>query len=189
LGNLFFGKGYNFLMPVAVSLRDLVDELQMLPNEGNAYLNKVTGKIITVTDDDVAMVEMDSEFEEELEEEHDEISGEVADSEIEYYQEVKRVLASDPDYLKLPSRFDIHEYEIMERFCLSVPNGKVSDVLLRKIRGSGAFRRFKDTIYQYGLEDDWFKYRDEAYKEIAIAWLESKDIAYADDMNRREQSA
>ena len=183
------GKGYNFLMTVAVSLRDLVDELQMLPNEGNAYLNKVTGKIITVTEDDIAMVEMDSEFEEEMEEGEDDAGGEVSDLETEYYQEVKRVLASDPDYLKLPSRFDIHEYEIMERFCLSFPDDKASDVLLRKIRGSGAFRRFKDTIYQYGIEDDWFKYRDEAYKEIVIAWLESNDIAYSDDMNRREQSA
>ena len=176
-------------MTVAVSLRDLVDELQILPNEGTAYLNQVTGKIITVTDDDIAMVEMDSEFEEEMEEGNDDIGGEVSDLETEYYQEVKRVLASDPDYLKLPSRFEIHEYEIIERFCFSVPDGKVSDVLLRKIRGSGAFRRFKDTIYQYGIENDWFEYRDEAYKEIAIAWLESKGIAYADDMNRREQSA
>ena len=176
-------------MPVAVSLRDLVDELQMLPNEWNAYLNKVTGKIITVTDDDIAMIEMESELEEELEEADDDQAGAVSDLESEHYQEIKKVLAADPDYLQLPSRFDIHEYEIMERFCLSVPDGKVSDVLLRKIRGSGAFRRFKDTVYQYGIENDWFAYRDDAYKEIAIAWLESNSIAYVDDMNRREQSA
>ncbi len=189
LGNPLLGKGYNFSMTTAVSLRDLVDELQMLPNEGNVYLNKVTGKIITVTDDDVEMVvAMDSGFEEEIEEGSDDIVSEVSDLQTEYYQEVKKVLVSDPDYLKLPGRFDIHEYEIMERFCLSVPDGRVSDVLLRKIRGSGAFRRFKDTIYQYGIENDWFAYRDEDYKEMAIAWLESKGIAYADDMNRREQS-
>jgi len=177
-------------MTVPVSLRDLVDELQMLPNEGTAYLNKVTGKIITVTDDDVeTVVAMDSEFEEEIEEGDDLIVGEVSDLQTEYYEEVKKVLLSDPDYLKLPIRFEIHEYEIMERFSLSVPDGKVSDVLLRKIRGSGAFRRFKDTIYQYGIENDWFAYRDESYREIVIAWLESKGIAYVDDMNRREQGA
>jgi len=177
-------------MTAAVSLRDLVDELQILPNEGTAYLNKVTGKIITVTDDDVeTVVAMDSEFDEVIEEGDDVIISEVSDLQTEFYEDVKKVLLSDPDFLKLPSRFDIHEYEIMERFCLSLPDGKVSDVLLRKIRGSGAFRRFKDTVYQYGIENDWFAYRDEAYKEIAIAWLESKDIAYVDDMNRREQNA
>jgi len=60
---------------------------------------------------------------------------------------------------------------------------------LEKIHGSGAFRRFKDTIYRYKIEEDWFKFKDEAYKEIAIAWLESHGFAYADDMNRREKSA
>ena len=189
LGNPFFDKGYNFLMTVAVSLRDLVDELQMLPNEGTAYLNKVTGKLITLTDDVVAMAEMDSEMEGELEDVKDEIGDEVPDLEAAYYQEVRKVLAFDPDYLKLPGKFEIHEYEIMERYCLSIPDEKVSDVLLEKIRGSGAFRRFKETIYQYGIENDWFRYRDEAYKEVAIAWLESNGIAYSDDMNRREQSA
>jgi hypothetical protein len=172
---------------MAVSLRDLVDELQILPNEATAYLNKETGRIITVTDDDVAMVEMESEFEEEMEEAIDDTGGEVLDLEAEYYKEVKRILAGDADYLKLPSKFEMHEYEIMERFCLSFPDDKVSDVLLQKIRGSGAFRRFKHTIYQYDIEDDWFKYRDEAYKEIAIAWLENKGIAYFDDMDRRVQ--
>ena len=68
-------------MTVAVSLRDLVDELQMLSNESNAYLNKVTGKVITITDDDIAMVEMDNEFEDELEEAHGETSDEVSDLE------------------------------------------------------------------------------------------------------------
>lgn len=176
-------------MPVAVSLRDLVDELQILPNEATAYLSKVTGKIITVTEDDIAMVEMESDFEEDMEVRMDDVGGEAPDLEAEYDQEVKRILASDPEYLKLPSRFEIHEWELMERFCRSFPDDKVSDILLREIRGSGAFRRFKDTIYQYGIENDWFKYRDEAYKEIAIAWLESNGIAHADDMNRREPGA
>jgi hypothetical protein len=174
-------------MSVAVSLRDLVDELQMLPNEGTAHLNKVTGKVITITEDDVAMAEIDQEIEAELEDADEETMGEVLDLETQFYQEVKKVLAFDADYLKLPSRFEIHEYEIMERFCLSFPDSKVSDVLLGKIRGSGAFHRFKETIYQYRIENDWFKYRDEAYKEIAIAWLESNGLEYSDDMNRREQ--
>ena len=175
-------------MAVAVSLRDLVDELQMLPKESNAYLNKVTGKVITITEDDIAMAEMDQEIEADLEDADEEPIEEVSNLETQFYQEVKKVLASDTDYLKLPSKFDIDEYEIMERFGLSFPDAKVSDVLLGKIRGSGAFRRFKETIYQYGIENNWFKYRDEAYKEIAIAWLESNGIAYSDDMNRRGQS-
>ena len=176
-------------MTVTVSVRDLVGELQILPNEGTAYLNKVTGKIIMVTDDEVAMAEMFDEIEEELEDGSDESGRESPDLELEYYQDVKQILEGNARYLKLPSKFDIHEYAIMERFSMYYPNEKVSNILLGKIRGSGAFRRFKDTIYEYDIENDWFKYRDEAYKEIVIAWLASNDIAYVDDMNESEQGA
>src|SRR5512141_1284036 len=124
-------------MTATVSLCDLVGELQILPNEGTAYLNKVTGKIIMFTDDDIEVAEAFNEMEEELEEGDDESVGEELDLEADYYQEVNKILASDADYLKLPTRFEIHEYEIMERFCLSYPDGKISDNLLQKIKGSG----------------------------------------------------
>ncbi len=157
-------------MAVVVSLRDLVDELQMLSSEHHAYLNRVTGEITTITDDDIAAVERDND------------SSERQDWEQGIFEQTKKVVSSD-DYLELPSQFDIHEYEIMERFCLSISNEKISEVLLDKIHGSGAFRRFKDTIYRYEIEKDWFKFRDDAYKEIAISWLERNGFAYTDDMN------
>lgn len=178
-------------MAIVVSLRDMVDELQTLSNESNAYLKKSTGKVVAIRDDDFEMVRNMEEFDKIEEGGDGEIIGELdeySDLETEFFQDVKNVLLLDDDYLKLPSKFDIDEYEIMERFCLSVSDGKISNVLLAKIRGSGAFRRFKDTIYQYGIEEDWFRFRDEAYKEIAVSWLESKDFAYADDLNRREKS-
>lgn len=176
-------------MAVVVSLRDMVDEMQTLSHESNAYLKKSTGKVITIRDDDFDMVRSMEEIEEEDDEFESEngFSGNL-DLEGEFFQEVKNVMLLDNDYLKLPSKFDIHEYEIMERFSRSIPNEKISNILLSKIRGSGAFRRFRDTIYQYGIEEDWFKYRDEAYKEIAISWLESHGFDYIDDMNKRDKN-
>ena len=165
MGSTFCGKGYNLLMAVVVSLSNLVDELQMLSSELHAYLNQVTGEIITITDDEIAAVEKDQDSSERLEWEE------------VIFNQAKEVLSSN-DYLELPSQFDIHEYEIMERFCLSISNEKMSDVLLDSIRGSGAFRRFKDRIYRYGIEKDWFRFRDEVYKEIAISWLESNNLSY-----------
>jgi hypothetical protein len=173
----------------------MVDELQTLSHESNAYLKKSTGKVITIRDDDFDMVRSMQEIFDEDEAEKDEKfesddgSSGYSDLETEFFQDVKNVMLLDDDYLKLPSKFDIHEYEIMERFCLSVSDEKISNVLLSKIRGSGAFRRFKDTIYRYGIEEDWFRFRDQAYKEIAISWLESHGFEYIDDMDRRERSA
>ena len=158
----------------------------MVSDENHVYLNKLTGKIITITDDDFAMAENADDDEFEVENGVD--LSEYSDLEIDFFQEVKKVAALDDDYLKLPSKLEIDEYEIIERFCLSIPDEKISGVFLDMIRGSGAFRRFKDLIYRYDIEKDWFKFKDEAYKEIAISWLESNGFAYTDDMNRREQS-
>jgi len=160
-------------MAMVVSLRDFVGEMQILSEEAHTYINKLTGELITITNDDIALSEVDEqedsfEWQEEI------------------IQTTRKVLSSD-DYVGIPSKFDIDEYEIMERFCLSVPDESISDDLLGQIRGSGAFRRFKDTIYYYGIETDWFKFRDEAYKEIAISWLESNGFAYADDLNISSQ--
>ena len=156
-------------MTLVVSLRDFVGEMQLLSDESHTYLNKVTGEFIVIPDDDLRMAESD-------------IADELLAWPVESMQDLKKVLSSD-DYLELPSTFDIHEYEIIERFCRSFPDPEISDTLLEKIRGSGAFRRFKDTTYRYGIEQDWFRFRDDAYKEIAISWLEAKGIAYIDDLN------
>ena len=86
-------------MTIVVSLRDLVDELQMLSNEGTAYVNKVTGKVMTITEEDVAMAEIDNEMEAELEDADDETMGEVSDLETQFHKEVKKILALDSDYL------------------------------------------------------------------------------------------
>ena len=160
-------------MAIVVSLRNFVGEMQSLSHDRHVYLNKVSGEFVMLLDDDIRMAESD-------------IADELLGWEAETGQDVNTVLSSD-EYLELPSAFDIHEYEIMERFCLSISDEKISDVLLSKIRGSGAFRRFKDTVYQYGIEENWFRYRDEAYKEIAISWLESHGFDYVDDMNKHEK--
>ena len=40
------------------------------------------------------------------------------------------------------------------------------------IKGHGAFRRFKDTVYDFGLDKEWYEFQAEAYKRIAIKWCE-----------------
>jgi hypothetical protein len=134
-------------MAVVVSLRDFVDEMQTLSNEVRAYVNQSTGEVISVTNDEFSIVE-----------ENNGDWSEYDKLEQEFFQKVEKIVSSD-EFLELPNQYEIHEYEIMERFCLSIADEKVSDVLLDKIRGSGAFRRFKDTVYRYGIEKDWFTER------------------------------
>lgn len=81
-------------------------------------------------------------------------------------------------FFKLPSKFDIHEYSIMERFIWNFPEGGVKDSLERAIKGKGAFRRFKDSLCRFGIEPQWYHYQAAAYQKLAIEWCEEHDFGY-----------
>lgn len=76
------------------------------------------------------------------------------------------------DYIPLPGQYDINEYRMMEDFIYELPAGRQQDVLEQAIRGKGAFRRFKDSLYDFALEKNWYRYRDAAYEKIAREWCE-----------------
>jgi hypothetical protein len=93
-------------------------------------------------------------------------------------RKAKEILESN-DFVQLPSQFDIHEYSIMERFGQQYEDSRTSAELLRSIRGDGAFRRFKDTLYDLGIQDEWYEYRRNEFEEIAVEWLKAEQIPYA----------
>jgi len=66
----------------------------------------------------------------------------------------------------------------MERFCGSIDNDRISDALYLAIRGKGAFRRFKDTLHRYGIEQKWYSFYEDPLRDIAIRWCEGKGIDY-----------
>ena len=65
------------------------------------------------------------------------------------------------DYIALPKKFDINEYNIMRNFIDELHEGRGKYILKNAIRGRDAFRRFKDNIIYLGLEQKWYKYRDD----------------------------
>jgi GAF domain-containing protein len=87
----------------------------------------------------------------------------------------------DEHYVALPTQYDIHEYEIMEVFCESYSDRRLSGRLCDAIHGRGAFRRFKDLVNEAGIADEWYRFRDQALGEIAMQWCEENDIACEDD--------
>ena len=72
--------------------------------------------------------------------------------------------------IKLPTRYDINEYEMMEDFAETIKDDRLQNQLYISLNGSGAFRRFKDTCINFDIIDDWYKFRDKKYKELAINW-------------------
>jgi hypothetical protein len=152
-------------MSIEVYLQEVVDEMDTQTDECRAYLNCKTGELYTVTVDDLRMLEDDPD------------PNTLPDWQRESFTKASEIFDSE-DWQALPTKFDIHEYQIMGEFCLDFGNSFIRAQLLGGIRGSGAFRRFKATLRQYGIEEEWYQYRDKAYEKIAIEWLDEHGIRY-----------
>ena len=49
-------------------------------------------------------------------------------------------------FLRFPTKYEIHQYRMMEAFIDRLSSGKVQEELAYAIRGKGAFRRFKQSV-------------------------------------------
>ena len=100
--------------------------------------------------------------------------------------EIARAMVADSGerFLEPPDKFDFHEYRQMERFIRTVDDPQAADELWRAIKGKGAFRYFKDTADRLGLREQWFRFREDALKELAIDWAEANKVPYEDDLGK-----
>lgn len=80
--------------------------------------------------------------------------------------------------IMLPSKYEIDEYSMMEDFIETIDDVKLYNQLCIAITGPGSFRRFKDTCINFEIIEDWYKFRDKKYREIAINWCRENNIDY-----------
>lgn len=81
-------------------------------------------------------------------------------------------------FLRFPDKYEIHEYSIMEQYIDWLPRGRAKTELSSAICGKGAFRRFKATLRYHGLEQQWYDFKAEALREIAIRWCEKNGLEF-----------
>lgn len=137
-------------MPIHIDAGDFLLALDSHAPELENYLDLRTGGIIPVTD----YVPDDPEYAE-FEEHRDDGT---------LYRRIEPV----------PSR---RGWDWMEDFAEDVAEPRAREALLRSIRGSGAFGRFRDTLHAYpDLRDAWFRFEEERLLEYAREWLADEGI-------------
>jgi hypothetical protein len=149
-----------------VKLESVIEELQMMFDDQRSFFNIKTGEIALISNEELKFAE-----EEKLIEDYPGWQQENINIAIE-------IILEEDIWIPLPSKYDVNEYEIMERFCLSIENNKIRDYLYYSIKGRGAFQKFKDNIERYDIEQDWNRFKDNALKEIAIDWCRENEIIY-----------
>jgi hypothetical protein len=150
-----------------VKLEDVIESIEFANDLNKFFFDKNTGKIHLITDEVEMHIDDDPEDNDFIPEWEKELVL------------IARDIQNNPDqYIQLPSKFEINVYAIMEKFCLSLNNENLRNEMYYSIKGSGAFRRFYENIQDFNLEKDWYKYRDEAYKEMAIEWCNDNNLEY-----------
>lgn len=96
-----------------------------------------------------------------------------------YDDELDEEELEDGNWIALPDKYDIDEWRMMRDFA-RIQVGDAADALLDAIHGSGAFRLFKRELNRLGLREEWYRYQDDRYREIAIQWLEENHLSYTD---------
>jgi hypothetical protein len=147
-----------------ISLREVVEALDLQSDELCSYLDPETGEIITFSEEEAHIAES-AEWETAPEWMQDSLP------------KIKRAL-DDDRILALPDRVHIDEWRMMQDFAERGEQCLCRAELLSAVHGSGAFRRFKQAIERLGLEQSWYRYREAAFERIAREWLEENKIAY-----------
>lgn len=134
-----------------VKLQDVIDGIDMVSEDSTCYLDRETGEVLFIS--------------------------EIADN--DYDDVILELLEEGSDrFIEFPSQWDRNDYQTMVDFIESLPQRKEQNLLAISINGSGAFRRFKYTASELGLLDDWYRFLNNAHRELAIEWCEDNEIEY-----------
>ncbi len=151
----------------SVKLQQIVEHLEAASDEMVSYINRANGELVMIDIESSSLAGDDC----------DDNPEHVPEWQMDLVADAKRVRA-DKNFTTLPDQYDINEYEIMERFCLSLDNEGMRNDLLAALKGLGAFARFKAFIHAENIHEDWFAFKRTSLQQIAIEFLESENIPY-----------
>lgn len=97
----------------------------------------------------------------------------------------------DPEergFVHIDSLLSHDSYRDLEDFVALVRDPRAHEMLVRAIQGRGAFRRFKDTLFEFpALRTAWFTFHDARMERRALEWLDSKGLIDPDLIERELQ--
>ncbi|MFB6355349.1 MAG: UPF0158 family protein [bacterium] len=93
-------------------------------------------------------------------------------------EDLRRKIENDPGdrFLRVPRGDSDEAWRDMQKFALNREDESLRERLLNAIQGSGAFRRFKDLVFEEGIRQEWYEFRDRRIRRRVLDWLLSKDL-------------
>ena len=135
-----------------VNLSDIIEAIEFTDDMTHSFLDKVTGKIVTVNEFGMTSKEQEAVYD----------------------------MLDEHGFYRLPDQYELNGYNTMEEFIETLPS-PTRDRLEIAISGHGAFRRFKDEIRRLGVEKAWYQYEADDNKRKAIEWCKDNGIEIMDN--------
>lgn len=155
-------------LKVQVRLADIIDALECISMDNRTFVDLKTSEVVYVMNEYIDKAD----------------EGETYDSMAKWEQEMMtlalQIVDHEYDYIEIDSQY-VDEYNMMERFCYTITDTTQQAELLYALRGKGAFRRFKDLVYQFDLADNWYDYPDRRYEDCAKGFCHRHNLKYVED--------
>lgn len=145
-----------------LKLEDIVNELELISDEGNSFLNKTTGELLHISN---------KEFEN--------IKAGLKSDTFKKVLPVKksfdpRKIFGNKNYIQLPTRSEINEYGIMMKFLLDISDERIHNEVYNSMKSiGGGSTALIDIMTKYNVDDEWYKYKRRAFRQIAIDWCKN----------------
>ena len=132
-----------------MNIKEIASELDTLSGDSCFYYNKTTGELEWFNDDDENPNGL------ELEEVED-----------------------NPDYIALPTKFDLDDYGIMKDFMFTQKDEKIRSEISDAIHRRGAFGNFRDVVERHALLQNWYDFKQADYENHVKDWCEENDLEW-----------
>ncbi|HCW54341.1 MAG TPA: hypothetical protein DG753_11520 [Clostridium sp.] len=151
-----------------VNLSDVIECIEFENENLNHFYNKKTGIIIYKESSDTSSYSAaDYNRIDEFEEWERELIESLYD------------LEKNPnDYIKLPGEEDINELNILINFCNSFSDISIDDILNKNIDNTKKIQEIKKIIEDKNMLNDWYEYREQSERQIAIDWCKNNNIEF-----------
>lgn len=96
------------------------------------------------------------------------------------YEELTDKIEEDEEerYYYLPNSYVFHDSELIEEYIDEIKNENIQEELEDAFYGKGKYRRFKETLRKFRIENDYYNFREEYLKNMAIEWCQKNNIEY-----------
>lgn len=153
---------------MTIKIDDIIEQLDFFDPDICSYYDRKQCTIISINTGDVEYVSFTDSDLPDWEKQNYKI-----------YQEIQNDI-QQKRFVPLPDEFDLHEEKIIQDYCLQLTNHEQTNRLLCAFNGHKAFRKFKNQLYREKLEADYYQYKYQQMKAIAINWCKENKIKFVD---------